>query len=129
MVVRLQVLEYKHDALALWLCPFLSPLFKALVDDLFTNLVETDPSYRTHWIVRENSVSYTNQFRENRVGCSERQKEIKRRRKRRVQLVHLKSRLAKSTQSEKVEITRKLRSMTPGAEVLIENWELAKLDR
>ena len=63
------------------------------------------------------------------MGCSERQKEIKRRRKRRVQLVHLKSRLAKSTQSEKVEITRKLRAMTPGAEVLIENWELAKLER
>ncbi|MEO2046624.1 MAG: DUF6800 family protein [Pirellulales bacterium] len=63
------------------------------------------------------------------MGCSERQKEIKRRRKRRVQLVHLKNRLTKATQSEKVEITRKLRAMTPGAEVLIENWKLAKLDR
>ena len=66
---------------------------------------------------------------ENRVGCSERRKEIKRRRKRREQLVHLKSRLAKATQSEKVEITRKLRAVTPGAEVLIENWKLAKVDR
>ena len=63
------------------------------------------------------------------MGCSERQKEIKRRRKRREQLVHLKSRLAKATQSEKVEITRKLRALTPGAELLIANWELEKADR
>ncbi len=63
------------------------------------------------------------------MGCSERQKEIKRRRKRREQLGHLRNRLAKATQSEKVEITRKLRALTPGAEVLIANWELEKADR
>lgn len=63
------------------------------------------------------------------MGISERKKEIKRRRKRREQLTHLKKRLEKATVSERVEITRKLREMTPGAEVLITNWELAEVDR
>ena len=63
------------------------------------------------------------------MGCSERQKEIRRRRKRREQLVKLRGRLAKATASEKVEIIRKLREMTPGSEVLIKNWELAEVDR
>jgi uncharacterized protein DUF6800 len=68
-------------------------------------------------------------LREISVGCSERQKEIKRRRKRRKQLSHLHGRLEKATQSEKVEITRKLHAITPGAEGMIENWGLAKADR
>ena len=63
------------------------------------------------------------------MGCSERQKEIRRRRKRRDQLSSLRRRLAKATASEKVEIIRKLRAMTPGSEVLIESWELAEVDR
>ncbi len=63
------------------------------------------------------------------MGCSERQKEIKRRTKRREQLNKLKGRLKKATQSEKVEIARKLREMTPGAEELIERWELNEADR
>jgi hypothetical protein len=63
------------------------------------------------------------------VGCSERQKEIRRRRKRRQQLSHLRGRLAKATQSEKEEIVRKLRAMTPGSEVLIANWKLNSADR
>ncbi len=63
------------------------------------------------------------------MGCSERQKEIRRRRKRRVQLTQLKGRLAKATQSEKVEIARKLRAMTPGAEQLILDWKLVEVDR
>ena len=58
------------------------------------------------------------------MGCSERQKEIRRRRKRREKLTHLQGRLAKATQSEKQEIVRKLREMTPGSEVLISNWKL-----
>ena len=58
------------------------------------------------------------------MGCSERQKEIKRRRKRREKLEHLKGRLAKATASEKQEIVRKLRQMTPGCDVLVENWKL-----
>ena len=63
------------------------------------------------------------------LGISERHKEIKRRRKRRQQLVHLKKRLEKATVSERVEITRKLRELTPGAEVLVTNWELSEVDR
>jgi len=43
------------------------------------------------------------------LSISERKKEIKRRRKRREQVAHLKNRLAKATKSEQVEITRKLR--------------------
>lgn len=63
------------------------------------------------------------------VGCSERQKEIRRRRKRRKKLSHLQGRLAKATQSEKQEIIRKLREMTPGSETLIAAWALAEVDR
>ena len=63
------------------------------------------------------------------MGCSERQKEIRRRRKRREQLTRLQGRLDKATQSEKVEIARKLRAMTPGSEELIESWKLVEADR
>lgn len=63
------------------------------------------------------------------MGCSERQKEIKRRRKRRAKLEHLKARLPKATPSEKQEIIRKVREMTPGSEVLIGTWGLDKADR
>lgn len=63
------------------------------------------------------------------MGKSERQKELSRRRKRREKLTMYKGKLAKATESEKVEIARKLREMTPGAEALIEKWELAKSDR
>jgi len=58
------------------------------------------------------------------VGCSERQKEIRRRRKRREKVTQLQGRLAKATQSEKQEIIRKLRAITPGSDVLITNWKL-----
>ena len=63
------------------------------------------------------------------VGISERGKEIKRRRKRKKQYAHLKSKLDKATVSEKVEIARKLRGMTPGADVLIGQWGLDESDR
>ena len=58
------------------------------------------------------------------MGCSERQKEIKRRRKRREKIQHFKAKLAKATVSEKVVIAGKLREMTPGAEALIEQLSL-----
>ena len=58
------------------------------------------------------------------MGCSERQKEIRRRRKRREKLTQFQARLAKASPSEKLEIIRKLRAMTPGSEVLISNWKL-----
>lgn len=60
---------------------------------------------------------------------SERQREIRRRRKRRKQLEHFKSRMPKASNSEKAEIARKLRAMTPGAEGLIHAWELEEVDR
>jgi hypothetical protein len=46
-----------------------------------------------------------------------------------MQVARLKKRLGKATKSEKVEIARKLRSMTPGAEVLIAEWGLIEVDR
>jgi len=63
------------------------------------------------------------------LSISERKKEIKRRRKRREKLTHLKKRLPKATKSEQVEIARKVRDITPGAEVVIANWGLAASDR
>jgi hypothetical protein len=53
------------------------------------------------------------------MGCSERAKEIKRRRHRRKKLELFKRKLKKATVSEKQHIADKLRSMTPGAEHLI----------
>jgi len=58
------------------------------------------------------------------VGCSERVKEIKRRRHRRKKMDHIKKRLAKASVSEKAHIANKLRSLTPGAELLIAAWSL-----
>jgi hypothetical protein len=63
------------------------------------------------------------------MSISERKKEIRRRRKRRTKLTHLKKRLGKATKSEQVEIARKVRDMTPGAEVVIANWALTAVDR
>jgi 2-methylaconitate cis-trans-isomerase PrpF len=58
--------------------------------------------------------------------ASEREKEIKRRRKRRKQITHLRARAAKATGSEKQVIADKLRNMTPGYKVLIDSMGLAK---
>jgi hypothetical protein len=63
------------------------------------------------------------------MTISERKKEIRRRRKRAEKLTKLKTRLGKATKSEQVEIARKVRDMTPGAEVVIANWGLAAVDR
>ena len=58
------------------------------------------------------------------MGCSERQKEIKRRRHRRQKLQKLKTRVARASASEKTEICKKLRELTPGAEQIIRDHEL-----
>jgi len=63
------------------------------------------------------------------MSICERKKEIRRRRKRREKLTHLKKRLGKATKSEQVEMARKIRDMTSGAEVIISNWGLASVDR
>ena len=55
---------------------------------------------------------------------SERQRELRRRRKRRATYTEFKAKLPKASPSEKAEIARKLRLMTTGAELLIERWQL-----
>ena len=60
------------------------------------------------------------------MGCSERRKEIKRRRHRKVKLGHLASRAEKATVSEKSHIADKIRRLTPGAETLISQLHLGK---
>jgi hypothetical protein len=62
-------------------------------------------------------------------GINERHKEIKRRRHRRKKLVIFSRKLQKATASEKQVIAEKLRSMTPGAETIIENLKLTSSDR
>ena len=62
-------------------------------------------------------------------GISERGKEIKRRRHRRKKLTLLSKRLKKATVSEKNMIAAKIRNLTPGAEVIIERWQLRESDR
>ena len=62
-------------------------------------------------------------------GISERGKEIKRRRHRRKKLAHLAKRLKKATVSEKGMIAAKIRNLTPGAEVVIDHWQLRESDR
>ena len=58
------------------------------------------------------------------MSCSERRKEIKRRRHRRKKLSHLAKRLDKATVSEKVNIAEKVRALTPGSEVIVDSWGL-----
>ncbi|MBX3413024.1 MAG: hypothetical protein KF708_10080 [Pirellulales bacterium] len=57
-------------------------------------------------------------------GISDRHQEIKRRRHRRKKLAKYKLKLAKATVSEKHMMAEKLRQLTPGAEVIIGNWNL-----
>ncbi|TVS11299.1 MAG: hypothetical protein EA424_24025 [Planctomycetaceae bacterium] len=58
------------------------------------------------------------------MGSSERQRELKRRRHRRVKVRHIKRKAAKASVSEKVQLAEKLRSLTPGAEEIISRLEL-----
>ncbi|NLF06599.1 MAG: hypothetical protein GX594_01275 [Pirellulaceae bacterium] len=56
----------------------------------------------------------------------ERNQELRRRRHRRKKLSILSRKLEKATVSERAAIADKLRSLTPGAEVIIDRWELEK---
>lgn len=58
------------------------------------------------------------------MSISERQKEIKRRRHRRKKLEMYSEKLKKANDEEKALIADKLRALTPGAEVLIKDWNL-----
>ena len=60
------------------------------------------------------------------MGCSERQKELKRRQHRKEKVDKLKKRAAKASASEKAMIADKLRKLSPGAETLIQQMELEK---
>jgi hypothetical protein len=62
-------------------------------------------------------------------GISERGKEVKRRRHRRKKLQLLAKKLKKAKVSERPVITDKLRKLTPGADVIIANWQLSGSDR
>jgi hypothetical protein len=53
------------------------------------------------------------------MAGSERKREIRRRRTRRQKLVKLRLRAAKGGPNDKVEVARKLRRLTPGADVII----------
>jgi hypothetical protein len=58
------------------------------------------------------------------VGCSERQKELKRRRHRKRKVGQIRKRVEKASVSEKATMANKLRNLTPGAEVIIEQLAL-----
>jgi hypothetical protein len=60
------------------------------------------------------------------VPCSERRREIKRRRHRRKKLTQLAKKLEKATVSERSAIAEKIRALTPGGKVVVEAWELEK---
>jgi hypothetical protein len=53
------------------------------------------------------------------VGCSERQKELKRRRHRREKLSQLELKAKSANPSEKLVIAEKIRQLTPGGEEII----------
>ena len=74
-------------------------------------------------------MTYLDSPKEPRVSACERKRELRRRRARKDKLTKLKGRLPKATQSEKTEIARKLRNLTPGAESLIAEWQLVESDR
>jgi hypothetical protein len=60
------------------------------------------------------------------VSICERKKEIKRRQHRRKKLSQFVRKLKKATVSERAVIADKLRSLTPGADVIIASLELEK---
>jgi hypothetical protein len=60
------------------------------------------------------------------VSIIERRKELKRRRHRRKKTALFARKLQKATVSERALIVEKLRNMTPGAETIIQRWELEK---
>jgi hypothetical protein len=63
------------------------------------------------------------------VSASQRKRDLRQRRSRKDKLTKLKAKLPKATQSEKLEIARKLRELTPGAEELIDRWKLVASER
>lgn len=60
------------------------------------------------------------------MSICERKKELRRRRHRKVKLAKLSKKLKSATVSEKTVITEKIRNLTPGSGIIIENWGLGK---
>ncbi|MGD0655438.1 MAG: DUF6800 family protein [Thermoguttaceae bacterium] len=60
------------------------------------------------------------------MSCSERKRELQRRRRRQKKVKILARKLASATVSERAVIADKLRNLTPGGEVIINSWELEK---
>ena len=60
------------------------------------------------------------------MSISERKKELKRRRHRQQKMETFTRKLQKATTSEKAIIAEKIRSLTPGAEIIISRLELEK---
>jgi len=75
-------------------------------------------------VPRQRSINLLDQERTIVGGIRDRHQEIRRRRKRRQKLSLFKKRLKKATVSERTVMADKIRSMTPGAEVIIEAWGL-----
>jgi hypothetical protein len=64
--------------------------------------------------------------RSENVPSTERRKELKRRRHRRKKVAQFARKLPKATVSERAAMAEKLRSMTPGGQVIVDRWELEK---
>ena len=60
------------------------------------------------------------------VSCSERKKELRRRRHRRKKVSLFGRKLQKATVSERAIIADKLRALTPGGEQIVARWDLEK---
>ena len=60
------------------------------------------------------------------MSCSERKRELRRRRHRRKKFSIFARKLVKATVSEKAVIAEKLRALTPGGEEIVARWELVK---
>jgi hypothetical protein len=60
------------------------------------------------------------------VSCSERKRELRRRRHRRKKVNTFARKLEKATVSERAVIADKLRALTPGGEAIIGRWDLEK---
>ena len=60
------------------------------------------------------------------MSCSERKRELRRRRSRRKKVSILARKLQKATVSERAIIADKLRALTPGGESIIARWDLEK---
>jgi hypothetical protein len=60
------------------------------------------------------------------VSCSERKRELRRRRHRQKKISIFAKKLEKATVSERAVIAEKLRALTPGGEQIVARWELEK---